>query len=126
MISSLELRNFKSLVDAKIEFRKLTLLMGPNNSGKSSVFQALGFLKQSIPPNSFQTNGAYATLGSYKDIVFKQDGRRRIEVSCYIVLTEKEFTEISNVFNRPPFNGLVLDRIGFTWTFSATRALEMS
>ena len=126
MITSLKLRNFKSLVDAKIDFSDLTLLMGPNNSGKSSVLQALGFLKQSIPANSFQTNGQYATLGSYKDIAFRQDGRRRIEVACYIALIEDEFTQISNIFKESPFNNLVLDRIGFTWTFSVSRALEMS
>ena len=126
MISSLKLKNFKSLVDAKIDFRDLTLLMGPNNSGKSSVLQALGFLKQSIQANNFQTNAQYATLGSYKDIVFRQDGRRRIEVSCYIVLTENEFTEISRILGTPPFNDLVLDRIEATWTFSVTHGLEMS
>lgn len=126
MISSLELKNFKSLVDAKIDFRDLTLLMGPNNSGKSSVLQALGFLKQSIRANNPQTQGIYAMLGSFKDIVFKQDGRRRIEVACYIVLTDKEATQISNTFDLEPFGHLVLDKIGVTWTFSATHALEMS
>lgn len=107
--------------------------MGANNRGKSSVLQALGFLKQSIIQDNFQTNGVYASLGSFKDIVFKHDGRRRIEVSCYIILTEKELTEISNrlgEFDRfplpVPFDGLDLSEVGFTWTFSATRDLVMS
>jgi predicted ATPase len=41
MISKLKLRNFKSIDDQTYEFKRFDLLVGRNNSGKSSVLQAL-------------------------------------------------------------------------------------
>jgi predicted ATPase len=41
MINSVEVKNFKSLVDEKFEFKNLTLLTGTNSSGKSSTIHAL-------------------------------------------------------------------------------------
>ncbi|PST93655.1 hypothetical protein C9I86_05745 [Photobacterium sp. NCIMB 13483] len=41
MINELHIKGLKSFVDEKIEFSNLTLLAGLNNSGKSSVIQAL-------------------------------------------------------------------------------------
>ncbi|TKD07345.1 AAA family ATPase [Polyangium fumosum] len=44
MIESLRLQNFKGHRDTTIEFGRLTVLVGPNGSGKTSVIQALGVL----------------------------------------------------------------------------------
>lgn len=38
------IRNFRKLKDCEISFRETTFLIGPNNSGKSSVFNALQYL----------------------------------------------------------------------------------
>jgi len=45
-IDSIEIKNFKSLRDIKLTFRNLTLITGVNSGGKSSLIQALLFLKQ--------------------------------------------------------------------------------
>src|SRR3954471_23530289 len=42
-ISSVEVRRFKRLEDVRIELGDTTLLIGANNSGKSSVLQAIHF-----------------------------------------------------------------------------------
>lgn len=44
MIRSVTLKNFKSLVDFRIDFEKFTCLVGLNGAGKSTVLQALDFL----------------------------------------------------------------------------------
>ena len=41
MLTRLKLRNFKKFSDAEIELGKAVVLIGPNNSGKTSVLQAL-------------------------------------------------------------------------------------
>ena len=46
MIKRLTISNFKCIDNAEIEFRPLTILCGPNSSGKSSLSQALLLLKQ--------------------------------------------------------------------------------
>lgn len=44
MLESLELKNFKSFLNQRFEFKPLTILAGINASGKSSVVEAIDFL----------------------------------------------------------------------------------
>ncbi|MBQ7585556.1 MAG: DUF3696 domain-containing protein [Desulfovibrionaceae bacterium] len=48
MINAIELANFKCFQKQRITFRPLTLLTGVNNSGKSTVIQALLLLQQNL------------------------------------------------------------------------------
>lgn len=87
-ITNLEIENFKSLREFKIAIRPITILIGPNNSGKSSVLQALGLLKQSIGYQALATGGDIIRLGNYEDLVFGKDKELniRIGVSERIIL----------------------------------------
>lgn len=42
MISSLHIRHFKSIADARLEFGRVNLLVGANGSGKSNLLEAIG------------------------------------------------------------------------------------
>jgi predicted ATPase len=44
MITSLRVQNFKCLRDTSVQFAPLTVLIGPNDSGKTSIFDALNAL----------------------------------------------------------------------------------
>ncbi len=52
MIKSIRLKNFKLHEDTSIEAAPITIFIGPNNSGKSSIFQALLLLKQAMNSSS--------------------------------------------------------------------------
>lgn len=52
MLKSVRLKNFKLHEDTSIEAAPITVFIGPNNSGKSSIFQALLILRQA----THQTN----------------------------------------------------------------------
>ena len=41
MITSIKLKRFKQFKETKIELRPFSILMGENNSGKTSVLQAI-------------------------------------------------------------------------------------
>ena len=49
MIHRLRLRNFKGVVEGEAELDKLTILVGPNNSGKTTILEALF-----LAPNPFR------------------------------------------------------------------------
>ncbi len=56
MLKSVRLKNFKLHEDTSIDCAPITVFIGPNNSGKSSIFQALLALRQAAtqgPPNNF-------------------------------------------------------------------------
>ena len=48
MITNITLENFKCFRRVEINPKRLTVLIGPNGTGKSSVLQALLLLKQSV------------------------------------------------------------------------------
>lgn len=78
MIKKLQIKNFKSLRDVKMNTSNLNLLMGLNSMGKSSVLQTLLMLRQSYYKNSVLTNlfinDALVSLGNKNDIFFQNAG----------------------------------------------------
>ncbi len=46
MIEQLSIKNFKGIKEIDLDFSKLNILVGENNSGKSTILQSLAFLAQ--------------------------------------------------------------------------------
>lgn len=71
-ISKVSLSNFKSVVDQEVDLGRLTLLVGENSSGKSSILQVLRLLQQSLQSesvgNRFPLNGDLIRLGDIDEI----------------------------------------------------------
>ncbi len=55
MLKNVRLKNFKLHEDTSIEASRITVFIGPNNSGKSSIFQALLALKQASAKGNNQS-----------------------------------------------------------------------
>jgi len=86
--SMLSLRNFQGFHKSKrIPLAPLTFLVGPNSSGKSSIFDAILLLAQTrFTPSIFRTQrprwgGPFADLGSYTDAVNDHNPNRPIEIT---------------------------------------------
>ena len=75
MIGFLHTENFKSLRSISIPTEKLNLFFGMNDTGKSSVIQAMLMLRQSYWKNNhhdlncLHVNGDLIELGTMKDIL---------------------------------------------------------
>ena len=87
--TELNLTNFKRFSSQPINMSsKVTLLLGPNSSGKSSVIKALLGLKQTASPTNenevFSAQGEYVDLGVYKDYVADHDIKKKIRVALKI------------------------------------------
>lgn len=71
-ISKVSLGNFKSVVDQEVDLARLTLLVGENSSGKSSILQALRLVQQAVRSKStgdyFPLNGDLIRMGSIDEI----------------------------------------------------------
>lgn len=73
MIWKLRLVNFKAFTDSgTLELAPVTVLCGPNSSGKSSIIQSLLLLKQSVenplPEEPLTLNGSFISLGEFTDV----------------------------------------------------------
>jgi len=73
MLNNINLRNFKLHKNTNIDFGKVTIFIGPNNSGKSSVIHALQLLKKVIISNNFYFPSDHPYKDMFIDIedVFK-------------------------------------------------------
>ena len=84
MLSQIELRLFKCFEHLLLPLARLTLLTGPNASGKSSVLQSLVLIHQTIRENErasrLALNGAGVRLGRAPDIVNEVSGRDRFSL----------------------------------------------
>lgn len=71
MTDILTIHNFKCFRDQNVELRNLTVLVGANGMGKSSIIQSLLLLRQckDNDSDSIQLNGPYAlALGTYESV----------------------------------------------------------
>lgn len=79
MIVKFGLKNFKGIIDANINIKPITILIGANGSGKSSIGQALLLIRQSMEYNQLLPNGNFIRLGNIEDLFFKRDFANLIE-----------------------------------------------
>ena len=105
MLTQIDLRYFKCFELLHLPLRPLTLLSGPNASGKSSVLQSLALLHQTMREHEWSTrlmlNGMAVRLGTVLDIVDKVHSQHRCEI------------------------GLIDEDTAYHWTFKGARG-EMS
>lgn len=105
MLNQVRIKNFKLHEDSTFSFAPITLFIGPNNTGKSSVYQVLQLLKQAsvnpgfntpfISPKENKKNFiSLIVLGSFEDVV--RNKQSPIEIRLNGGLTFKgEQTEIA-------------------------------
>ena len=105
MLSEVELVLFKCFERLRLPLQPLTVLSGPNASGKSSVIQALALLHQTMHGHEWSTrlilNGTGVQLGTVGDVVDEVNGQRSFEL------------------------GLLDDETSYRWVFNGERE-EMS
>ena len=89
MITSVGIKNFRSIADMELNLGRITVLTGANNSGKSSVIYALLTLKNAVTnPNQVLDsvfNLGFINLGGFKETVY----RKQIDQSISIMLKLK-------------------------------------
>jgi predicted ATPase len=90
MFREFKLTNFKPFAGpATIPIRPLTLIFGPNSSGKSSIFQCLLMLKQTIESADAKTNllikGDLVDLGSYREFIYRHETERSFSFRAMIL-----------------------------------------
>lgn len=149
-LSALSIKNFKCHLDLDLPLSGLTVLAGRNGSGKSTILQVLGLLRQSWETRSLEAgrlplNGRYASLGTASDVLCEDAKEDRIEFGVryedgesfvislgYVadddVLTMKSLPELNGQVERAPFHDrthlIAAERLGprVTLPLSADRA----
>lgn len=85
MFNNLRIKNFRCIKDSKnLKLSNLNIIVGPNNSGKSSIFYPILLLKQTLEDKDLRaalvTSGPYLDLGSYLDLINANDSEKILEI----------------------------------------------
>lgn len=109
MLREYQLTNFKAFAGPEtIPIRPITLIYGPNSSGKSSILQSLLLLKQTLqeaenPETLLLPKGNLVNLGGYREFIHRHDVSKQFS---FKVLLDVDKHETPN-----PFENLVRDKL---------------
>lgn len=106
MLTKFALQNFKSIGEpgVELELKPLTILLGPNSSGKSSILEGLALFAQSAVLNRKGSTGLsfgedyLVNFSSFKDIVHKCNPLEKVKVEVHIGLKKKEKGDLKGKF----------------------------
>lgn len=100
LIRSIALRNFKGFSnEVHIKLRPITLLFGANSAGKSSVLQALQYVReilerQNVNADRTLQGGEAVDLGGFLNLVHCRDPKSQIEIEIEMGLGEESIPEL--------------------------------
>jgi len=129
MLKEFRIENFKAFRDEQqITLAPITLIYGPNSSGKSSIIQSLLLLYQSFQGNIQTANrlilrGEYVDLGSFLSVLFGHDANRSLNLTFRFSPARYR----RGLFLIPPARPRDLDRIlQLTFEFEKERSRPRS
>ena len=101
LIKSISLKNFKGFSEeVRIDLRPITLLFGANSAGKSTILQALQYVREILErnnPNPDRTlqGGEAVDLGGFLNLVHGRDPEKRIEIEIGMDLRNDSIPDIT-------------------------------
>ena len=104
-IKSISVANFKSYNKLQeLELKPITLLFGPNSSGKSSLIHSILYLqnafdRKDLDPKNMKIGGTSVELGGFKQLIHKHNFKRELKFSLKIDKTKLSET-LKNYFDK--------------------------
>lgn len=115
-LSRIEIENFKGVGTKQvIELRPITLLFGPNSAGKSTILQALHYVREILErqnPDPDQTiAGGLIDLGGFRSLIHDHDLSKAMTIKLVIDLSDDQGNELllinnGNSLDSPEFENL--------------------
>ena len=101
-LTAIELKNFKGIGEkgVRIDLAPITLLFGANSAGKSTILQALQYVREVLErrnanPDRTLYGGEFVDLGGFHNLVHQRDPSRRISIKLEIDLNRASLPELA-------------------------------
>ena len=97
-LTRIEIENFKGISTRQtIDLRPITLLFGPNSSGKSTILQALHYLREVLERGNIDPDrtiaGGIIDLGGFATLVHNHELDRTVSVKVVLDLSDEQGAE---------------------------------
>lgn len=99
-LTAIELENFKGVGKrVRIELAPITLLFGANSAGKSTLLQALQYVREILErrnanPDRTLYGGEFVDLGGFRNLVHQRDLSRRIGIKLELELNRASLPDL--------------------------------
>ena len=80
MISTLEIKNFKSILDLKLDCRRVNVFIGEPNTGKSNILESLGLLSYTYYGRQKSALGEFVRYDTTPNLYYDQDLDNALEI----------------------------------------------
>lgn len=98
VITDIHLDGFKAFKSLDLEIRPITVLLGPNNTGKSSIISSIRLLAQTLqaadPSITLLLDGAFGDFGTFRDIVFGNKSSSSFQIGLSGTSSGRPFEEL--------------------------------
>jgi len=95
VLKRMTVRNFKSLREVSLDLKPITILLGKNSTGKSSIMDALLLLKQTVESRDvympLTPRGNHVDLGGYRDFVNGHHLETDVEIDLELQINPRWF-----------------------------------
>lgn len=100
MLKNIIAENYRSFQNIDVDLAPITLFVGPNNSGKSSVISIIRLLSQTLeshdPNVRLLLNGALGDFGTYKDLIHGNKTKKHLKIRFSISQDQDEIYPYSD------------------------------
>lgn len=120
MISSIGFKNYKAFASGELAFKPITILLGANSVGKSSIIQLILMLLQSATDkadlSALKTNGEIVSLGNITNLFKDRNTAKPIELSIGLAAKYTDWLRqngLKSIYRRLEFEYRNLERMGY-------------
>lgn len=120
MISSIGFKNYKAFASGELAFKPITILLGANSVGKSSIIQLILMLLQSATDkadlSALKTNGEIVSLGNITNLFRNRNTAKPIELSIELDDTYTYWLRrrlLESIYKRLQIEYRNLERMGY-------------
>ena len=93
MLNKISLKNYKAFGKAEIELKPITILVGPNNSGKSSLIQSILLIQQTLESGNNVINTSSKKFSSFYKLVNQESNNN--EIGFRLDFNDKTYIEFT-------------------------------
>ncbi|MEM2475379.1 MAG: AAA family ATPase, partial [Thermofilaceae archaeon] len=111
-LEKIVVRNFKSLMDLELSFpTRVTVIAGPNGSGKTALVEALELLKEVQEWAKGHTANPFSKWWGYRNVVYRHDEARSITIGLKLKLNREKLEEKLAALNRGEDLGTIFEKV---------------
>lgn len=131
MLHQLSLENFKAFSGPEVlQLSPITLIYGPNSSGKSSILQSLMLLKQTLeeavePSTALLPQGSLVDLGNYRELIHKHDLELPLGIKFQFSLTAENLERLQALLANLSTDGEMIEIVSETLESQHNVGLEI-